>query len=128
MNQAQHKAASNDKSRAHQSAEYTRVNLNDTLTDYELAAIAREKSKSNGSEPERYCFCDELIVNGRRVPCPPGHDCEYVAARSALIFEASRIATERVGDPKGTAALGYAWSKEFNRAMDRLAYNAGLIK
>ena len=29
----------------------------------------------------------KTIVRGRRIPCPPGHDCEYVKARTALVAE-----------------------------------------
>jgi hypothetical protein len=55
-------------------------------------------------------------------------DCEYVAARSALVFEAERIATAQVGDPTGSAALGKNWTAEFVRQMNRLAFNAGLLR
>jgi hypothetical protein len=43
-----------------------------------------------------------------------------------LILEASRIATERIGDPLHDAPLGCRWTFEFDRQMDRLA--APLLK
>jgi hypothetical protein len=106
------------------------VNIDDALCDAELVRIAAAKcaNNGNGNERGRYCDCDELIVKGRRVPVPLGHDCEYTRKRSALIVEASRIATERVGDPKGSAALGRNWTRVFNFEMQRLAYNAGLLR
>jgi hypothetical protein len=36
--------------------------------------------------------------------------------------------TERIGDPIGSTALGYQWTAEFVRQMDRLAFNAGLLR
>ena len=99
------------------------------LADIELAEIAAAKhNNGNGSEPERYCDCPELIIDGKRVPCPPGHDCEYVAGRSALVPEASRLATKSIGEPIGNAATGYRWTAEFVRILDRLAYSAGLLQ
>jgi hypothetical protein len=37
------------------------------------------------------CTCAELIVRGKRVPPPPGHDCDYVRERNVLIPEAEKI-------------------------------------
>jgi hypothetical protein len=67
-------------------------------------------------------------VNGKRVVVHRPKDCEYTARRSALVYEAARITTERVGDATARNSLGYAWTNEFNRVMDRLAYNAGLLR
>jgi hypothetical protein len=69
------------------------LNLNDCLADCELASIKREKEMAsmrvNGNgDIERFCDCDELIVNGERIPIPPFHNCEYVRARSALVPDA----------------------------------------
>jgi hypothetical protein len=127
MNQAEYKAAFNEAIRTHRLAG-KKFNVHDLLADIELQQIAKERhaNNGNGSEPERRCWCLELIVNGKRIPCPPHHDCEYVAARSALVFEASRIATQRVGDPVGSAALDRQWTRVFNWEMTRLA--APLLK
>jgi hypothetical protein len=107
-----------------------KFNVNDVLADLELEAIRAAKSKDgNRSEPERVvCWCAEGIVNGRRVAVHRSSDCEYVAARSALVPEASRLATERIGEPIGNAATGYRWTAEFVRILDRLAYSAGLLQ
>jgi hypothetical protein len=91
----------------------------------------REEENGNGSyhiPTKPPCYCDECVVNGRRQEVPIYHDCGYVAARSALVFEASKIATQRVGDATGSASLGYIWTAEFVRQMDRLAFNAGLLR
>lgn len=129
MNQQQHsKALFNAVIRARLSGK--KVNIDDVLCDVELAQIAAAKhpNNGNGSEPERYCDCPELIIYGKRYPCPPGHDCDYAEARSALVFKAAEIATDGIGDPIGSAATGYKWTAEFIRQMDRLAFNAGLLR
>ena len=112
-----------------------RFNLDDALYEAELAEIAKEKharngsNGSNGSEPERVkCWCAEGIVNGKRVVVHRPADCEYTARRSALVFEAVRIANQRVGDPMGCPAAGYGWTKEFNKIMHRLCCDAGLLR
>jgi len=78
------------------------LNIDDWLADAELAAIKREKDvasiRVNGNGAvERYCYCKELVVNGTRVPMPPGHSCEYVAARSALVPDAVDAALRMPG-------------------------------
>jgi hypothetical protein len=100
------------------------------LANIELEQIAKERQSNNGNgnEPERYCECAELITYGKRYPCPPGHDCNYTEARAGLVFKAAENATERIGDPVGSAAVGYQWTAEFIRQMDRLAFNAGLLR
>jgi hypothetical protein len=52
---------------------------------------------AHGDEP-RYCECDELVVGGRRLPCPPGHCCDYVEQRNRLIPTAVKIANKRIGE------------------------------
>jgi hypothetical protein len=80
------------------------------------------KANGNGSNaPEKFCYCRELVVNGRRVPCLPWHNCNYVARRSALVNEAAAKATEKCGDPVVIKNLGYRWTKIFNSEMTRLA-------
>lgn len=103
-----------------------RRSFDDAVADAEIDRCRQERARKNGNQPPppappRYCHCIELVVNGRRVPIPQGHDCGYVAARSALVWQASRIATEKIGDPATNAVLGCRWTKEFNRQMDRLA-------
>src|SRR5438094_222634 len=51
---------------------------------------------SENGEVLRFCECSELLIAGRRLPCPPGHDCAYVRARSALVPTAERLAFERL--------------------------------
>jgi hypothetical protein len=128
VSQQQYKALFNAVIRARQSGK--KVNIDDVLRDAELAQIAAGKhsNNGNGSEPERYCDCPELIIYGKRYPCPPGHDCNYAEARSALVFQAAENATERIGSPIGSAATGHKWTAEFIRQMDRLAFNAGLLR
>jgi hypothetical protein len=105
-----------------------KININDALGELELEQIAAA-SNGNGSAPERViCQCAESIINGRRVPVHQPSDCQYVRARSALICEACKVATERSGDPTGNATLGYEWTRIFVREMDRLAFNAGLLR
>ena len=48
-------------------------------------------------------------------------DGNYVAAQSALVWQAIRLTTERIGDPVGDALSGHKWTAEFVRQMDRLA-------
>ena len=62
-------------------------------------------------EGDRYCECAELIIRGARVAVPPGHNCEYVRARTALVQEAERIADTVAGDDP------YACTRRFVAAM-----------
>src|SRR5581483_4674879 len=102
-----------------------RISLDDWLYEGEVDRIAREHERENlklgNNGQHRYCYCRELIVNGTRVPCPPFHSCEYVAARSALVEKASRIATRQVGDPMFNVEIGNQWTRAFNDAMTKLA-------
>jgi hypothetical protein len=90
-----------------------RVNIDDELSNGELASIKREREKYNGNgcHSERFCDCAELIVGGHRVACPPGHDCAYVRARSALVLEAETAALGMKGD----------FTRNFVAEMDRRA-------
>ena len=102
-----------------------RVCIDDELTNAELSAIAFAKLKANGngSHPQRFCDCPETLLHGKRVPCPPQHDCSYCRARGTLVDQAARIASQRVtvgyGDKIGEAAD--RWTKVFASEMDRLA-------
>jgi hypothetical protein len=126
MNQTQKsKATFNATIKTYRLAE-RKFNIDDVLADLELAEIVEARRKSNasnrGSEPERVtCWCAEGIVNGRRIAVHRPADCEYVTSRSALVFEAARIAMARVGDSNGDASLGRTWTRVFNFEMDRLA-------
>jgi hypothetical protein len=95
----------------------------DLVFEREIEQCRQERAKKNGNGQDalRLCWCDEGVIHGKRMAVHRPADCEYVARRSALVPEASKIATERMGDPKGVSALGYAWTKEFNREMDRLS-------
>jgi hypothetical protein len=102
-----------------------KLSYDDAVYELEREQCRRELARKSGQkdhEPKRViCWCDEGVINGRRVVVHRACDCEYVAARSALVPEAARIATQRVGDPIGDAERGYAWTKIFNIEMDRLA-------
>jgi len=68
--------------------------IDDELCDREIERCRHERERKNGAHPpapapERYCNCAESILNGKRVPCR--HDCAYVAARSALVYQACRL-------------------------------------
>jgi hypothetical protein len=64
---------------------------------------------------EVYCECAETVVNGLRVPVPPGHNCEYVRLRTALVAEAERRAGELRTDNSRT------WMRRFVSAMEELS-------
>jgi hypothetical protein len=109
----------------------------DELFEGEMDRVAREREKlngtgnGNGSHPERYCDCVELLDSlGNRRPCPPFHNCEYVRLRSALVPQAVLVANRRVsvgyGDRVGAAAD--RWTKVFARELDRLVSAAGLLE
>src|SRR4029077_9248681 len=88
----------------------------------ERERAANCNNNGNGSNaPENFCYCRELVVNGRRVPCPPWHNCTYVARRSALVDEAAELATKKCGNPIGDKNRGYHWTKIFNQEITRLA-------
>jgi hypothetical protein len=100
---------------------WERISLDDFLFEREQCAIERAKLTENGGNGERYCQCAELIIGGKRIPCPKHHDCRYVAQRSALVAEASKLATKKIGDPTNDKERGYTWTKIFNAEMDRLS-------
>jgi hypothetical protein len=82
-----------------------------------------ESYEDNGSNGE--CECAELLDSkGKRRAPFPGHDCEYVRARSALVPQAVRIANACVAtrSPSEDGGLSNATStKVFAEAMDDLA-------
>jgi hypothetical protein len=97
-----------------------KINIDDALIDAELSAIAFAKLKTNGnhSQQNRYCDCAECIVNGKRIPCPPQHSCDYTRARSALVPAAVRLAIKQHGDTYSPVAFG--------AIMDRLSSQLGI--
>src|SRR5947199_9260615 len=51
-----------------------KISLDDFLYECEQRAIEREKIERNGGNvalQERFCDCPELLLNGKRLPCPP---------------------------------------------------------
>jgi hypothetical protein len=104
------------------------ANPDDVLCDAEIAACkaAREKKNGHHPTPARYCDCDELLLRGRdggcrRLPCPPGHDCEYTRQRSALVEEAAALATKRIPFVALDSANAHKWTARFVQEMERLS-------
>jgi hypothetical protein len=92
--------------------------IDNWLLDGELERCARERLRngSNGDhQSDRYCRCAELIVDGSRVPCPPGHDCAYTRERSKLVDTAVALANAAVSHDS------VGWTRAFNIEMERLA-------
>jgi hypothetical protein len=112
------------------SLERERVNIDEAMADAELCSIAKAKAGANGnsSHEPQYCHCVEYIINSKRAPFPVGHSCGYVAARNCCIDDAVREANKRVGDPGDDPSLWHRWVAAYNSAMNRLAYNAGLLR
>ena len=102
-----------------------KMSIDDWLYEREKAAIEWGRVCNNGGQPERWCECPELIINGKRVPCPPHHDCDYVRKRSELVAIADRITSEGVGNKRGIVN-GYRWTRRFVTEMEKLA--APLLK
>jgi hypothetical protein len=46
-----------------------------------------------------------LIVKGKRISCPPHHDCKYARARSSLVAQAERIRSLRASARRSTSVL-----------------------
>ena len=94
----------------------------DRIADLEIEQCRLERARKNGNaifaEP-RYCNCPELIVNGTRRPCPPGHNCGYVHDRSLLVPVAAQRATEQI--PGFSVPDAPKWTRLFSSAMDELA-------
>jgi hypothetical protein len=83
----------------------------------ELELIPREKAKANGGgQPQqRFCDCLEILLDGKRLPCPPHHDCQYVRQRSELVPVAVALTNASVPDDSAR------WTRVFNTEMERLA-------
>jgi len=90
-----------------------KVCFDDEWYEAEREQCKRELAAKNGSAddaPEKFCYCRELVVNGERVPMPKFHDCQYVAAHTALIEEAERLAMKKCGYPTEDKNLGLRWT------------------
>jgi hypothetical protein len=79
---------------------------------HQIQTFRQPEKVSNGDQPGQWCDCAELLVNGKRVPCPSHHDCEYVRMRSELVPIAEQITTEFVGTSHGKAN-GYDSQRKF---------------
>jgi hypothetical protein len=93
--------------------------VDDFLFEQELAQIAAERARANGGngshEAPRFCWCRECeMSDGKRIAAPKFHSCEYVAARSALVFTAATLAG-------ATGATGNDFTRAFSREMERLS-------
>jgi hypothetical protein len=69
-------------------------------------------------DPPEYCECIETLVDGKRVPMPLYHDCDYIAHRSSLTGMAAVITDRTHRDEKGKRLP--SWEAAFARAMDQL--------
>ena len=101
-----------------------RISYDDAAYERERELCKRERAAANGNgsvAPERFCWCDECVIRGKRYPILPHHDCKYTQARTALVSKAAQIATKRCGDPVGDKAGAYRWTAEFVKTMDRLS-------
>jgi hypothetical protein len=102
--------------------EGARMSLDDWLIQREMESIAREKAKVNGNGsqpiPEVYCQCDELVINGERLPCPPWHDCSHIKTRSELVPKAVALADAVIAN---NTANGSKWTRRFVQEMERLS-------
>jgi hypothetical protein len=87
------------------------MNIDDVLSGLD----GRVGVNGNNGAEFRYCDCSECIIYGVRVPMPPGHDCEYVRLRTALVKEAERIAGRLTTDNSRD------WMTRFVTAMDELS-------
>jgi len=97
------------------------ASVDDWLLDGERDRIERAKLNLENNEPERYCWCDELMIHGERVRCPPYHDCDYVRKRSALVERACELTSEKLGYRASGVVFGMRWNAEFVRQMDQLS-------
>jgi hypothetical protein len=100
------------------------LSIDEELCSAELAAIERGKveANGNGSQSQRVvCWCAEGLINGKRLPIHRPEDCEYVAARSALVPDAVRRANDIVGERAGRWGKCGRWNTVFVSAMNELA-------
>jgi hypothetical protein len=93
--------------------------IDDFLFAQEMELIRRQRENLNGSngtnEARKICHCLETRMSDHtRHPLHSEADCSYTAARSALVFTASALAT-------ATGETGYRWVRIFAAEMERLA-------
>jgi hypothetical protein len=101
-----------------------KISVDDWLFEKEMEAIKRQRENLNGSngshEARKICHCLETRMSDRtRHPLHTEADCAYTAARSALVFTASALAT-------ATGETGDRWVRIFASEMERLS--APLLK
>jgi hypothetical protein len=103
-------------------------NVDDWLCNGEIERCAEERWRAslrnsiNGDLPGRVvCDCAEGTVNGKRVAVHRPEDCRYTEARSALVDDAARITTEKIGDPLHDSELGRRWTAEFVKILNKMA-------
>lgn len=97
----------------------------DLMASIEIEALANDKlvREASGEPTQRFCGCAELVISGKRLPCPRYHDCSYVAQRNKLIPAATRLANKRLtltAEDDYTSA-GIKFTRLFSIAMDELA-------
>lgn len=101
-----------------------KVSYDDAAYEREREQCERERAAGANGEngngvviQERYCWCNECIVNGKLYPMVKGHDCEYVRRRSQLVDKAYKSAMKKVGGN----GCGHRFAREFAKIMERLA-------
>jgi hypothetical protein len=94
----------------------SRATLNHSTKRDDNNKRTARRSSNNGD-----CTCDELIVAGKRQPPPPGHDCEYVRKRKALIPLSMKVANEMVEIVRDDGVSSAKWTRCFSTAVDELA-------
>ena len=100
----------------------TKLNFDDLLFEKELAEIAVERAKQNGSyQKPKFCSCHELVINGERVPCPTRHCCDYVRRRNSLIPLAAARASWEEPRTSFDEQAGRRWTRIFSKTMDELS-------
>jgi len=101
------------------------INIDDELTDAELASIALAKAKSsNGDHPQQFCDCVECRIRGRRFALHRPGDCTYSKLRANLVIEAESLATRIAGSRNEN---GTSWNRWFCEAMEELVRQHGLL-
>lgn len=100
--------------------------IHDTFADAQLDATLQSRlveDANQGEAAQRFCDCAELIVNGRRRPCPQYHDCAYVKQRNKLIPSATRLANKRLRlTPYDDSTSGnIKFTRLFSKIMDELS-------
>jgi hypothetical protein len=78
-------------------------------------------------EAVRWCHCAELVIKGKRVACPPHHDCAYVKQRNLFLPLAIEYAFSRsFREGESHSTRGARFTNALSTEMDRLC--APLLK